>query len=252
MKKLALILAMLLVIPGAAFGLEMLNDSALDNVTGQSGVNIVFDDIEMFINIDKMSYVDTDGFASEHFIGTNAATTSALGGALSIVDFQIDTLKINAIATGSDNGITWDLYSASAGNIPLQFAYGDTTSLHAVGSYFAGTRVGLENYTSWNPMVAGGYAAKAVTIDVTSALPVTSECFAANTGMPVMIGGVLIGLPTAEFYIPEMVFVPTFTTLLDPAGAGAAVFNSGDDFGTIIIEGITFSVLNGWLEISPH
>ena len=42
MKKLALILA-LMIIPCSAFGLEMLNDSSMDSITGQSGVSIAVD-----------------------------------------------------------------------------------------------------------------------------------------------------------------------------------------------------------------
>ena len=253
MKKLALILAVLMVLPTAAFGMQMMNNSSLDSITGQSGVSIVFDDVEMFINIDKMGYVDTDGFNTQTFIGTNALTQSTNGGALYITDFQLDTLKINAIVTGSTtSGGTWDLKSATSGNIDLQYDYASTATIQKVGSYYSGNLKGLENYTSWNPFAASGgskYAAKALTIDVTADLPVTSEAFQANTGnTAVHIGGVLIGLPTVEISVSDLVFTPTFT---DIAG-GSYCFNSNDSYGTIVIQGITAAVLNGWVEISPY
>ncbi len=271
MKKLALILAMLLVVPAAAFGLEMLDNDALDTVTGQAGVNIVFDDIELFINIDRMAYIDTDGFNSFTFIGTDAAASNSNGGALSVTNFQLDTLVINAIVSGSSATYTipnsggettpiWDLASSTAGAIDLVYTYNSTASLTDLdlGPHFATAGLkGLQNYHVWNQWSATGgqaYQAKALTIDVVGVLPVTSEAMSLNvTGdsTSINIGGVLISLPTAEFYVGNMLFTPTFNDLIH-LGTNPLCFNDGDNFGTILIEGMTMSVLNGWLEISPH
>jgi len=252
MKKLALILAVLMVLPTAAFGMQMMNNSSLDSITGQSGVSIVFDDVEMFINIDKIGYVDTDGFNSTTFIGTNAASTSSNGGALYIENFQLDTLKINAIVGGTTvSGGVWNLGSPSASNIDLQYNYADTTTIQAVGSYYSGNKKGLENYDAWNALNPNRFTSKALTIDVTADLPVTSEAMTYNTNSALgqlHVGGVLIGLPTVEISVSDLVFTPTFT---DIAG-GSYCFNSGKDYGTIVIQGITAAVLNGWVEISPY
>jgi hypothetical protein len=126
---------------------------------------------------------------------------------------------------------------------------------HVVTGYYAGSREGLENYTIWNPFAATAanqYCAKALTIDVTAELPVTTQAMTNNTGLPrVAVGGVLISLPTMEMAISDMVFVPRFDDLVAGVG-GLNCINDGKDYGTIVIQGMTVAVLNGWLEISPH
>jgi len=258
MKKLALILALML-IPCTAFGLEMLDNNAMDSITGQSGVSIVFDDVELFINIDKIGYIDTDGFSSTEFLGTNNTASSTNGGALSITNFQLDTLVINAIVTGSFGGTTWDLKSSSAGTIELQYDYASTASINPtdLGTYYSSARLkGLENYHPWNDMDGRtGYAAKALTIDVTADLPVTSQAMTANvavglSGADINVGGVLISLPTAEFYLRDMVLTPVFNDLVS-SGTNQYTFNNNASYGTFVIEGMTVALLNGWLEIAP-
>jgi hypothetical protein len=63
-KKLALILALMLV-PCTAFGLQMMDETAMDAVTGQSGVHIAFDDVQLFLNIEKLAWIDCDGLSTE-------------------------------------------------------------------------------------------------------------------------------------------------------------------------------------------
>ena len=165
MKKLALILALML-IPCTAFGLQMMDDSTMDGITGQSGVHIAFDDIQMFINIEKMAWIDCDGFTSEASI---YGTCTGDAGALAISNFQIDVLNINAIVsstvaddqgvqTSADNG-AMPLYSTNCGMIPLFYDYGTGA---AVGCYLGSTTdastragLGLNNYIS--PAAAGGF-----------------------------------------------------------------------------------------------
>lgn len=261
MKKLVLILALLIAIPGAAFGMEMLDDSKLDNVTGQSGVNIVFDDIQMFINIERMAYIDNDGFSSTLYVGPQIASSE--GGAIAIDDFQIDVMNINAIYYGSFDGTVTALSSGTASGIDLQFGeaagtgYGDSTTelynFNVGGTVYTGLK-GLENYDN----VAGGvasYTAKALTIDVTAALPVTSQAITRNAvgsmnSTLISVGGVMIGLPTAEISINDMYLTPTY--YCQNTNLGTLNYNDGDDYGSFLIQGLNMAVLNGWLEISPH
>jgi hypothetical protein len=95
MKKLALILAIMLLIPGAAFGLEMLNDNTLDEVTGQSGVSIAFDDIQIFLNVEKFAYIDCDGYGTNSNYGGSCEST--IGAGFVINNFQMDVININMI-----------------------------------------------------------------------------------------------------------------------------------------------------------
>ncbi len=232
MKKLALIIAMLLVVPCAAFGMEMLNDSAMDEVTGQTCVAIAFDDVELFLNIDTIAWVDEDGIS-------NTGATGNSGGAVGIQNFQMDTIKINAIVGSAGGNLVSTLNSTA-----LQYDYTGTNAV-----------AGFKNKN------AGDLACQALTIDVTDTLPALSQGVAFNAGSPVIVdgarvGGVFIGLPTMEISIPSMSMEPIFWAaaggVVDYAGADLTVANNGDSYGRLDILGITFTVLDGWMEIAPH
>ena len=271
MKKLALILAFML-IPCAAFGLEMLDDTTMDSITGQAGVNIAVDDIQIFMNIEKLAWIDCDGLASWEGKGT----CSSAGGALVLNNFQLDVLNINAIvgSNGTVNG-GLDLYSTSCANIPLFYNYatpgtGDGCGLAGVGLQ----SLGLNNY--YGKLGDNStFVPHFLTIDVVDALPTSSEglqywianpwssaAVAAGTDSNQTagstIGGVLIGIPTVEIYINEMVFTPLYDGDLTISASTAAndddvtdVAGNARTFGTIYMQGITFTPLSGWIEISP-
>jgi hypothetical protein len=264
MKKLALILAFML-IPCAAFGLQMLDDSAMDAVTGQSGVHIAFDDVQMFINIEKLAWIDCDGLTSN---GHSDAAGSCAGGAAAIGlnNFQIDVLNVNAIVTSTDNGEPgqtvgatggMELFSVACGEIPLFYDYGSTGT---AGCYLTGSQNGtdgLDNYTS--PRAMGGFQARALTIDATREMPAITAGLQNNTGSTsVRFGGVIIGIPTVEIYINAMSLTPIIDVDINGyvnGSDGLVTVNddgTGADFGTIYMEGITFTSLSGWVEIGPH
>jgi hypothetical protein len=276
MKKLALILALLLIPCSAAFGLEMLDNNAMDSITGQAGVNIAVDDIQMFINIEKMAWIDCDGFASWEGKGT----CGGAAGALVLNNFQIDVLNINAIvgASALTASNSLPLYSTTCGSIDLFYDYG--TSAKADGCMLNSAvtgdiqNLGLNNYTGALGQNSA-FTPHFLTIDVTDELPASTEgaqyweshawtSAAVSLGTSGLgdsdstIGGVLIGLPTVEIYINALSFTPMYDG--DIGGADSAAMNddsitdiNGDvrTFGTIYMEGITFTVLSGWIEISP-
>lgn len=243
MKKLIVILA-LMIIPCSAFGLEMLNDNSMDNITGQSGVSIAFDDIQMFINIERMAWIDCDGYdMNALFIGS---CSDGGGGAISINNFQLDTLVINAITRMSTDG---NLFSAKCGKLDLQYDYVDATPLTTCQLGTATATKGMDNFV-------GTFMASAISIDATSALPALTEGMSLNASggtsdSQVRVGGVLITLPTAEIHVGSLYLTPTFTAM-GTAPAGTSNYNDGDDFGTIQIDGIDIAILGGWLEIAPH
>jgi hypothetical protein len=270
MKKLALILA-LMIIPCSAFGLEMLNDNTMDQITGQAGVHIAMDDVQLFINIEKLAWIDCDGIDSP---------TACTGrpGAIVLNNFQIDVLNINAIVstTLSDGnslhttnqtaaGAPLQLYSVTCGDIPLFYNYGSTLRSGCYLNNATGVNTdGLDNYSRTSTLSV--FNASGLTIDVTDRLPALSEGFTNNAaGSAVVGGGVYIGLPTMEIYINAMSFTPVFdgdvngqtTAAANDDNTTSSIGNAfgiyGDaSFGTIYMEGITFSVLGGWLEIAPH
>lgn len=266
MKKLALIIAFMMILPGAAFGLEMLNDSVMDEITGQSGVSIAFDDIQIFMHIEKMYWQDNDGFGTDEGYGVGWSST---GGQIAIKDFQIDTMRINAI-TGSNPGAAsgvsyftstgeqWVDPNSSEEQLGLFYTYDANAAL--------APDVDLGNYVKVSRQFSG------LTIDAAKHLPAISEGYYNNTKVETFIvGGVMIGLPTIEINIPGMQLTPVFYDELD-TGANTAVNDydySGPissnvytamgaagyvtaTYGTIDMTDITFTVLSGWMEIAPH
>jgi hypothetical protein len=278
MKKLALILALLIIPCTTAFGLEMLNDSAMDQVTGQSGVAIAFDDVQMFLNVDKFAWIDCDGFSTHSNFG---GTCAGSGAAIVIENFQIDVININMIGTagslataegttdvvlsggqttlygnqteGTDKGL--ELISSTCGKIPLFYDYGTGGALGCLLDGTQGTGLGLDNYINTNTISSlATFDAKALTIDVSMELPLlTGGTHANDPGTSATIGGVLIGLPTAEFYLNSMTITPTVSALITPNSAAheTQMRNEGESYGTFYLEGVTFTVLGGWMEIAP-
>jgi hypothetical protein len=293
MKKLALILALML-IPCAAFGLEMLDNNAMDEITGQGGVNIAVDDVQLFINIEKMAWIDCDGFDTHEGKGT----CGGHGGAIALNNFQIDVMNINAITqsvsgagagtlTGStrptflpgsgpaQQGPNLGLASTSCGSIPLFYNYATATQLGCGLSALSGrATLGLDNYTG--ALSDSTFTPHFLSIDVTDALPASSEGLQfwathawsssavtwANGDANSTIGGVLIGFPTVEIYIQDMVFEPLYdgditnhasTAINDDSNTWTSSngYTTHASFGTIQMHGITFTVLGGWMEISP-
>jgi hypothetical protein len=288
MKKLALILA-LIIIPCSAFGLEMLNDNTLDGITGQAGIDIAMDDIQIFINIEKMAWIDCDGFGSLGRIQCDGA-----GGALALNNFQIDVLNINAIVgIGSDMtpfglhpenkqvGPGLALHSVTCGKIPLFYNYATVTESNCYLNELGGVSLGLDNYygyvNSLSPSSNTAFTPQFLAIDVTDELPAATEGLNewrtnAWSSAAVMakggdddstIGGVLIGLPTVEIYINDLMFEVVYDGDISGVSSNAInddthlYTNLGDgtgysSFGVIQMHGITFTVLSGWVEIGPH
>jgi hypothetical protein len=249
MKKLALILALCMLVPASAFGLEMMSDTAMEDVTAQSGVSIALDDVQVFINIDTMAYIDCDGYSG---VAGHTANCTGEGGAITISNFQIDMLNLNAIVAtvaaahdnqlgGTGNGF---LTSTTCGDIPLFYNYATATAL---GCTLTGTAVtlGMDN-------LQGNFAAAPIEIDVTSRLPALTEGYQYNAGGTAFtVGGVMIGLPTVELYIQNMILTPAFTSSVS-TNTTAIAANNNKDYGTFQMDGITMSVFSGWLEIAPH
>jgi len=288
MKKLVLIFA-LLIIPCTAFGLEMLSEQSMEAVTGQSGVDIAVDDIQLFINIEKMAWIDCDGFSS---LGRQVC--EGRGGAIAMSNFQIDVLNINAIVgSGTDNtNSAWNglgsnfnkqsangaglaLRSASCGKIPLFYDYGTGSAQACYLNSIGTSSAGLDNYVGQyaNSQGKSYFTPQFLSIDATDKLPAASEGLQTWWNNPwsqravterggngtSTIGGVLIGLPTVEIYINDLYFKPVYdgdisgvTSLAMNDDSKSGLHGQTSDFGVIQLQGITFTVLSGWIEIAPH
>jgi hypothetical protein len=78
MKKLAIILALLLV-PMTAFGMDTISDSDLDAVTGQAGVSIALNSIQIQSSGGTTSYGDPDSGNWVSITGSVTAVTTTIG-----------------------------------------------------------------------------------------------------------------------------------------------------------------------------
>jgi hypothetical protein len=260
MKKLALFLALML-IPCSAFGLEMLTDNAMDEITGQDGVSIIADDIQLFLNVERFAYVDCDGFVTTQAYAYGNCTGE--GAMFSVENFQMDTININAIiATCASTTANPNLVSSTCG-MPLFFNYASTAPFASCVCTCTGLTLGtlgLDNYHSYSMIytISHGPAAygngyrfipSPIEIDITDQLPAASQGFSyINSGENTKVLGVLIGLPTLEIYIDEI----NFEMAMWDVDCDTNVVNDGDSFGDFIIQGVTFTVLDGWIEIAPH
>ncbi len=65
----------------------MLTDNAPDNINGQTGVSIAADDIQIFLNVERFAWIDSDGFGTKVAYGTfemQGITFSTLSGWMEI------------------------------------------------------------------------------------------------------------------------------------------------------------------------
>jgi hypothetical protein len=279
MKKLALLLA-LLIIPCTAFGLEMMTDESMDTITGQDGVTILADDIQLFLNVDLFAYQDSDGYDLHNGC---LASGCGNGGMVAFQNFQMDVININAIIGSADGAATSPTYNpaftqdtnyalaSTDCGIPLFYDYADTAPFAACVSTCTPLGVGntatkgLDNYTPTQFYVNGStvsatkYIPQAIMIDITDNLPIFSQAYQYITTNPnVKMQGIIITLPTLEIYIQDI----NFDIALLPNDCDTNVVNSGyhatdldsnnNSFGNFFIQGVTFSILSGWVEIAPH
>lgn len=101
MKKLAVIIVFIMLIPCPAFGMQMLSNSSLDNITGQSGVSIAVNNLQIYLHIDTIMYIDKDGVSQQ--VAPSAARFGSEGGAIGIKDFTLNLLNVNQIVGGSQD-----------------------------------------------------------------------------------------------------------------------------------------------------
>ena len=274
MKKIALIVAFLMLVPCAAFGMQMLNNSSMDKITGQSGVSIDFDDVQVFMHIDTIAYIDSDGVSALVAPSTNT-NFGTEGGAIALNDFTLNLLNVNAVVgegtANTTNGFAStaaqlgpNMKLASAGLIPLFYDY--ATGAAVTGSYLnsiGNGSVGLSSTTYIDPVTGttnGIFVPRFLTIDVTNNLPVATAAIqylqgtaiGAAQSIPagVTMGGVVIGIPTMEVYISSMSLTPYYTGAIN--GLTTSAYNEDANFGTIQFKGITMTTLSGWVEIAPH
>lgn len=96
MKKFIAILAVLMLVPFTAFGLESLSEDVMDNVTGQAGVSIAAD-ITVNLTMDTMAWGDSDGIDAD---------TSDSAGWIGLKNFNMSNLRIRLDSSLAAQGVT--------------------------------------------------------------------------------------------------------------------------------------------------
>ena len=222
-KVLAIVLAMMLV-PFTAFGLEMLEDSTLDNVTGQAGVSINLD-VQVDATIDAAAWGDSDGIGAEGgYVGmsdmviTNLRVRAREDWALSGNPALIGQLQFLTIDVASDatyggttfvriNPGTFDITMESfTGDVALS---GDTALDEVMGTMFmTDMLVRFEPNNRIDIMAHGG---SGVTIDFGLLMDVS---------MGTLGWGDLDGLEDTVLYGVPSASLPVYTSVANATDAG--------------------------------
>jgi len=174
MKKMLALALTLLLIPFSAFGLEMLEDSTLDGVTGQAGVSIATD-VTMDIHFDTIAWGDSDGIDADGGDGAGWIGITGLDIANMNIKLRADYAATPAlielftidVATDADGtyvhmllGTQQVTFDSMDGQVELG---GDTGLGEVLGDFYIGTFALLMNQGSFVDIRAHGGAG--VTID---------------------------------------------------------------------------------------
>lgn len=251
MKKLVLALIVALTLaPFSAFGLEMMTDNSLKDVTAQAGVAIAVDDVIIEQWIGATMYIDVDGVGTSDFGGDTSA-----GGAI-VIGNRHKIMEINAIynqdaaVSGTYFGLHDQQYSYS-GNpnfiiSPLTIDVGTCPTLTAgCGILKATLNAGYGAIGEANWIAAG--------MDVITHMNY-SDFTGGNEANTNMIG-VICNLPTVEIVTSSDTYSISAAVVNSADGSASATaasyHNSGDQFIRIHKAESAMGILGGRLEIAP-
>ena len=245
MRKVLAIAVAVMLLPFTAFGLEMLADDVLSDVTGQAGVSIAVDDIKLFQHIESLRYTDDDGVG-----GSSGAGSIGIANLSMMVDI---------------NGVTKLVEVTDADGVTHMIPFSPTRGV--LGNYEnlknpAGDYYDFNNYDLDGNGTDEVFAPRALTIDVTDTLPVLSAAAATKAAagiapysdLPISnVAGVQIGLPTVEIHQSALTFDITVETAGSAINTNIGGTPTGkNSYGNISIGNQTLLILNGVIEIAPH
>jgi len=251
MKKLVLALIVALALaPFSAFGMEMMTDDGMKDVTAQAGVAIAIDDIilEQFVGATK--YIDQGGLGAADF-GGNAT----LGGAITI-GARHKVQHINAIFDPDMTVQTYGLHGihhtyTGNPNFIIQALAIDVGTCPILSTGLANLKAGIAAHPVLSALDATAWTNYG--IDKITHLTYAEAQNAAQTN----IVGVCITLPTVEIHTTGDIYsigaeVVNATTGETLTGAVADTYhNQGRDFIRIYKEDSSLAILGGRLEIAP-
>ena len=228
MKRIAIVLALSLLLPLNALALQSLSTDDMDGITGQAGVSIAIDDVIIYQNIESISYTDLGGTTDDY-----ATPADNVAGAINISNLYM-MVNINAITSLDADGLPVSPGRAVTGT----WADADGNALF-----------NFNNTDVTGDGISDVFIAKALTIDVgtlavLSAGATNNATIKAGTATELTMAGVQIGLPTMEITQTALTFDVTVTS--------EGAHNNGASYGQIHIGQNTMGVLDGVIEIAPH
>lgn len=147
MKKMLAIAAILMLVPFTASALEMMPDTALEDVTAQAGVTISIDNIQMDFSMDYLSWGDADG------IGASGGTGYVNITGITMTNIVIDKLAVGASGIGEISGthivggvsaaMDLDLTDGTSDLRNMTIDVGDLTTVNLSGNVYTDTAVAI-------------------------------------------------------------------------------------------------------------
>lgn len=227
MKKFIAILAILMLVPFTAFGLESLSDDVMDNTTGQAGVSIAAD-INIDMTMDTLAWGDADG------VDSDASSANDGQGWIGLKNFNMDNLRmrLNPTLSTSAAGIAQiKLFTVdvATGTRPSGDAYtfvrlGLGSQRITMDSLTAQVQLGADNALGSE---LGDFAILGMTMDIngTSTVDISS-----HDGAGVTID---LNVTIDQIHINAMSWGDA-----DGAGTGVIMYNSGVGGGTVGADGV--------------
>jgi len=103
MKKVLAIIAIVMLVPFTAFGMEMMADTALEDVTAQAGVSIAIVDVNMDMSINNIAWGDIDTSTAAGNMDIAGIPVEYTAGWINMNNFKADNIFVTMLAVLDNN-----------------------------------------------------------------------------------------------------------------------------------------------------
>jgi len=264
MKKVLAIIAIVMLVPFTAFGMQMMADTALEDVTGQAGVSISIDNVQMDFQMGYLGWGDSDGIDLPDSGGNISALDADItgieaGGWVYMSQMQFLNIVIDKYMVGAANisPLNPNLYDGTGDGSLSTFGPGDLSPLTIdVGTiYTAFTTQAYPLYVDsdgdyhYNAEDADGNPYTAV-VDGNGD-PVTNDEIVPDTTQ--IATGVRIGVPTLSIYVGTIKpFDISLVAYDDTQASGIATPTVKDTLGSVAMGSIQLDTKGGSITIFAH
>ena len=221
MKKMLAVAAILMLVPFTAFGMQMMADTALEDVTGQAGVSIDVDNVQLDFAMDYLAWGDAD---ATNDAGDDLKSWVGIAG-LEMTNIVIDRLGVGSSAiTPIAGALDLTVYGGATAASGPQIVTGTTERYFDATSDFS-----------------------YLTIDV-GLCPVPTAVSAATGASYTSHTAVVIGIPTLSIYVGEIadMDIALGTGALDAAPSLTEIM------GTLAVGGMQVDLKAGTVFIMAH